>query len=209
MGCCLLTQAVTGDERKSLRLHLEEKRSKPPVMRMMDKAAFTVGVRTRWRSGWVTGMGEGRERQNWRLFGWIGPWGWISADESKQAYSQPCRALTLHLRRGADDSARFCSKYDRHSAVGRIPQGANLGTCCTCHSLWLYRRIAETVCFHLRAFSLPCLSHAYLGIDDDRERVYALGDAGEVLAVVLCDDSRATYHALPELRAAEVALLLP
>lgn len=38
-------QAVTGDPLKSVRLHLEEKRSKPFVMRMLDKAAFTVGVR--------------------------------------------------------------------------------------------------------------------------------------------------------------------
>lgn len=35
---------MTGDPRKSVRLHLEEKRSKPFVMRMLDKAAFTVGV---------------------------------------------------------------------------------------------------------------------------------------------------------------------
>ncbi|CAN0155360.1 unnamed protein product, partial [Hapterophycus canaliculatus] len=42
----LAWQAVTGDPRKSVRLHLEEKRSKPFVMRMLDKAAFTVGVLT-------------------------------------------------------------------------------------------------------------------------------------------------------------------
>ena len=38
-------KAVTGDPRKSVRLHLEEKRIRPFMMRMMDKAAFTVGVR--------------------------------------------------------------------------------------------------------------------------------------------------------------------
>lgn len=41
-----IRKAVTGDPSKSLRLHLEEKRSKPFMMRMMDKAAFTVGVLT-------------------------------------------------------------------------------------------------------------------------------------------------------------------
>ncbi|CAM9578418.1 unnamed protein product, partial [Ectocarpus fasciculatus] len=39
-----IRKAVTGDPLKSVRLHLEEKRSKPFVMRMLDKAAFTVGV---------------------------------------------------------------------------------------------------------------------------------------------------------------------
>ena len=42
--CRWSSKAVTGDPSKSLRLHLEEKRSKPFMMRMMDKAAFTVGV---------------------------------------------------------------------------------------------------------------------------------------------------------------------
>eukprot|EP00752_Nemacystus_decipiens_P006459 g5817.t1 len=41
-----IRKAVTGDPQKSVRLHLEEKRSKPFVMRMLDKAAFTVGVLT-------------------------------------------------------------------------------------------------------------------------------------------------------------------
>lgn len=57
---------MTGDPSKSLRLHLEEKRSKPPVMRMMDKAAFTVGVSLKTaesgrkiRSGRGMGVGGG------------------------------------------------------------------------------------------------------------------------------------------------------
>ncbi|CAB1111367.1 unnamed protein product [Ectocarpus sp. CCAP 1310/34] len=41
-----IRKAVTGDPLKSVRLHLEEKRSKPFAMRMLDKAAFTVGVLT-------------------------------------------------------------------------------------------------------------------------------------------------------------------